>query len=90
MMNQKGKANQYFLNAVWLVDIILPNMESKTENKRRTWKREGRDLLSTSNVLRTWQHVQFNPQHDPVWYASLTLFYQCEIKYRAQGHMKKR
>ena len=53
MMNQKGKANQYFLNAVWLVDIILPNMESKTENKRRTWKQEGRDLLSTSNVLRT-------------------------------------
>lgn len=51
-MNQKGKVNQYFLNAVWLVDIILPNMESKRENKR-TWKREGGDILSTSNVLRT-------------------------------------
>lgn len=52
-MNQNGKVNQYFLNAVWLTDTILPNTESKRENKRGTGKQEGGDLLSTSNVLRT-------------------------------------
>ena len=89
-MNQNGKVNQYFLNAVWLTDTILPNTESKRENKRGTGKQEGGDLLSTSNVLRTWQHVRFNPQQGPVWYGSLTPLYQCEIKYGAQGHKRKR
>lgn len=37
-MNKNGKVNQYFLNIVWLVAIILPNRGSNRESKRGPWK----------------------------------------------------